>query len=134
MSGWYADSKRGSYVPVDEEGVGSDDSSSMCIEKRDTFFFGGSAAGTGGVPFAGVWAGAGDVVLGVVELGLFFFFLLLNPTDNGLNMRGFPTSFTSSAGFCPSGIDGAASCFFGGGRVMPPDDIEDSPLSASAMS
>jgi hypothetical protein len=57
----------------------------------------------------------------------FFFFAGFLDTDNGLNIKGFPTNFTSSAGFCPSTCDA-----LGGGRLSPdPPFVVAGPLSSS---
>lgn len=69
-----------------------------------------------------------------MEFDLLFFFLVLMPTDNGRNMSGLPTSFTSSAGFWPSGILGATSCFLGGGSFIPSDGTDNASLAASDIS
>lgn len=66
--------------------------------------------------------GTGAAGFGTVELTVDFvagFFLFDRATESGLNMSGLPVSFTSCAGFWPSGIVGSAS-LFGAGRLRPP--------------
>lgn len=50
---------------------------------------------------------------------LIVFFFVFRATERGLNINGFPTSLTSSAGFIVSGIDGSADRL-GGGKLSPP--------------
>lgn len=112
----------GSYAPV----LGAASAGSSCaMENRDTFFFflGGSA--DSGVDCESVWDGVAEVNPAVVVVAgfavvLLFFFTGLLDTDRGLNITGFPTNLTSSAGFCPAGIVGCACCC----------DEDSSPLSS----
>ena len=98
--------KRGSYAPGVLGSVEVGVSVSAPREKRETFFFGGSGAGDG----VGCICSAG--VLGVAlplawTAGKVFFFLTgFRDTDSGLNISGFPTNLTSSAGCWPSGMLG----------------------------
>lgn len=97
------------------------------MEKRETFFFAGGSAGSG-VAAAAVEAGLDRENPG----GSDFFFVPaagLRITDSGLNMSGFPTSFTSDSGFIPSGMDGPAGVLFGGGRALPREEPPPDPDS-----
>lgn len=117
--------------------------SSSSIEKRD-IFFGAGAAGCGAVAVAlGVallTLSPLDVMLLIAAAGLASFLLVTGVafflvTERGLNIRGFPTSFTSSSGFCPSGIDGV---FLGAGRLSPEvtldEPVDDAVLFSSVPS
>jgi hypothetical protein len=86
----------------------------------------------------GSGAGAGAETVGVVlcvppaETGFgpstgFLFFCGFRETDNGLNINGFPTNFTSSAGFCKGSGSSEA---FGGGRLIPPPVLLVPPTSS----
>jgi hypothetical protein len=82
------------------------------MEKRDIFFFGGGAAGAAADVVveascpAAATAGVGLTAASPVSFFLFFRGAFFLATDSGLNISGLPTNFTSSSGFCPSGIDG----------------------------
>jgi hypothetical protein len=92
------------------------------MEKRDIFFFGGGGSVVVLVAVGPFWV-AGVLAIGPAPAGnwAFFFFrgAFFLATERGLNMRGLPTSFTSSSGFWPSGMDGPAVLELGGGRIMP---------------
>lgn len=118
-----ADSNNGSYVPLD----GFVDSSSVCMENRDTFL---GCAGFSGSVVGFVSCGAADCADGVAD-GFMTFFLGFLDTDNGLNIMGLPVSFTSEAGFCSSGIEGCESRF-GAGRPIPRPEL--SPSSEGSVS
>lgn len=112
------------------------------MEKSETCFLFG-AAGCAGV--VGSCADGPGVVVdalsptlwtaGALGATVFFFWGFL-ATESGLNMSGFPTSFTSSSAFCPSGSDGP---FFGAGRLSPeekpdPDVDSEAPYPSSPSS
>lgn len=106
---WVSVSNNGSYAPPPEPlealVLAGSDGSSVCIEKSETFFGGWGGAAAAGVvvvvvePLAEAWVFAVAAAGAADWAGFFFCFLEFLDTERGLNIIGFPTSWTSSAAF-----------------------------------
>lgn len=98
-------------------------------ENKDTFGFGATFpvfCGVAGVLICGVEVEVEGV--DAFEFGFWgFFFAGFLATDNGLNINGFPTNLTSSAGFCSSTKE------LGGGKFNPDPLVPSSSSSGSSV-